>query len=136
VEDDFPVEQEEDDMPGVVEPAKLEDEENAHDLTDEQQTDVEPKILTAEEKQETVVKVPFSSFLNTASKKVERLLGEPVLANLLVNYVGETDGAEAMEKRSDGSKYVSARQVFEHPKWTAGRTVTDLDWSPLTASSC
>lgn len=131
LEDDFPVEQEEDDIPGVTEPIKLEDEENTPDLTDEQQIDVEPKILTAEEKQETVVKVPFSSFLNTASKKVERLLGEPVLANLLVDYVGETDGAEAMEKRSDGSKYVSARQVFEHPKWTAGRTITDLDWSPL-----
>jgi hypothetical protein len=131
LDDDFPTEQEEDDAPGAVEPTKPEDEENTPELSEEQEIEVEPKLLSSEEKEETVVKVHFSSFLNTASKKVERLLGEPVLADLLVNFVGETDGAEAIEKQSDGSKYVSARQVFEHTKWTAGRNVTDMDWSPL-----
>ena len=130
LDDDFPLEQEDDDLPVAGEPANSDGDDNAPALIEEEQIEVEPKILNEEEKEETVVKVSFSSFLNTASKKVERLLGEPVLADLLVNYVGETDGAEAIEKRPDGSKYVSARQVFEHSKWTAGRTVTDVDWSP------
>lgn len=129
-DDDFPLEQEEDDLPVAGEPSTTNGDENPPALIEEQQLEVEPKILNDEEKEETVVKVSFSTFLNTASKKVERLLGEPVLADLLVNYVGETDGAEVVEKRPDGSKYVSARQVFEHSKWTAGRTVTDVDWSP------
>jgi dynein intermediate chain len=129
-DDDFPLEQEEDDLPVAGEPTTNNGDENTPALIEEQKIEVEPKILNDEEKEETVVKVSFSTFLNTASKKVERLLGEPVLADLLVNYVGETDGAEAIEKRPDGSKYVSARQVFEHSKWTAGRTVTDVDWSP------
>ncbi|KAI2496460.1 hypothetical protein MHU86_18044 [Fragilaria crotonensis] len=129
-DDDFPLEQEEDDLPVTGEPTTTNGDENPPALIEEQQLEVEPKILNDEEKEETVVKVSFSTFLNTASKKVERLLGEPVLADLLVNYVGETDGAEVVEKRPDGSKYVSARQVFEHSKWTAGRTVTDVDWSP------
>jgi dynein intermediate chain len=91
---------------------------------------LEPRILSEEEKQETVDKVQFSSFLNTASKKVERILGEPVLAELLVNVVGETDGLEIEDKKTT-SQFVSARHAFSHPKWTAGRTVTDIAWSNL-----
>ncbi len=98
---------------------------------DEDDETVEPKVLTAEETEEQVSSVPFSSFLNTTSKKVERLLGEPVLADLLVNYVGETDGLESAEKVSDGSRYISAREVYECAKWTSTRDVTDMDWSPL-----
>eukprot|EP00548_Thalassiothrix_antarctica_P002370 CAMPEP_0194143522 /NCGR_PEP_ID=MMETSP0152-20130528/12686_1 /TAXON_ID=1049557 /ORGANISM="Thalassiothrix antarctica, Strain L6-D1" /LENGTH=638 /DNA_ID=CAMNT_0038842979 /DNA_START=132 /DNA_END=2048 /DNA_ORIENTATION=- len=96
--------------------------------------DIASKILSSEEKEEAVSKVSFSSFLNSASKKVERILGEPVLADLLVNFVGETDGKEnedAANRDDGGGRYVSARQVFEHSKWTMGRCVTDMDWSPL-----
>jgi dynein intermediate chain len=91
----------------------------------------EPKILTEEEMEEQVSTAPFSSFLNNASKKVERMLGTTVLADLLVNYVGETDGMETTERPSDGSRYVSAREVYQCAKWTATRDVTDMDWSPL-----
>lgn len=131
-DDDFPPdsEQDEEETPvanGEKQPDTAED----TDKQAEQEETVEPKILTAEETEEQVASVPFSSFLNTASKKVERLLGEPVLADLFVNYVGETDSLETTEKVSDGSKYVSAREVYECAKWTATRDVTDMDWSPL-----
>jgi dynein intermediate chain len=137
LDDDFPMDAEDEDEPAVMDPSKLEGEgadaeAQAGDEHDALQQ-VEPKVLNSEEKEQTVGKVPFSSFLNTASKKVERILGEPVLADLLVNFVGETDGSAAgpEAKASDGSKFVSAKQVFTHVKWTTGRNVTDLDWSPL-----
>lgn len=92
----------------------------------------DPKILSPEELQTEVASKPFSDFLNTASKKVERVLGSPQLADLLVDYVGEMDGVKRSEgKVSDGSAYLASRQVYECQKWTSNRDVTDLHWSPL-----
>lgn len=134
-EDDFTPETEQDEeetaeVNGEKPEDTAADTDTAKKYNDEEET-VEPKVLTTEEMEEQIASVPFSSFLNTASKKVERLLGEPVLADLLVNYVGETDGLETAEKISDGSRYVSARELYECAKWTATRDVTDMDWSPL-----
>lgn len=133
-DDDFPPGSEQDEeetaeLNGEKQEDTVVDTENAK--KDEDDETVEPKVLTAEETEEQVSSVLFSSFLNTTSKKVERLLGEPVLADLLVNYVGETDGLESAEKVSDGSRYISAREVYECAKWTSTRDVTDMDWSPL-----
>jgi dynein intermediate chain len=133
-EDDFPPGSEQDEeetaeLNGEKQENAVVDTENAKKEEDDDAA--EPKVLTAEETEEQVASVPFSSFLNTTSKKVERLLGEPVLADLLVNYVGETDGLESAEKVSDGSRYISAREVYECAKWTNTRDVTDMDWSPL-----
>jgi dynein intermediate chain len=130
-DDDFPPEseQDEEETPEVNGEKQPDTEEDTK--KEEVEVTVEPKVLSAEEMEEQVASAPFSSFLNTTSKKVERLLGEPVLADLFVNYVGETDGIEPAEKVSDGSKYVSAREVYECAKWTATRDVTDMDWSPL-----
>jgi dynein intermediate chain len=131
-EDDFPPgsEQDEEETPEVngKQPETF-DAQDGKELKEE--LTAEPKILTEEEMEEQVSTAPFSSFLNNASKKVERMLGTPVLADLLVNYVGETDGMDATEKPSDGSRYVSAREVYQCAKWTATRDVTDMDWSPL-----
>lgn len=131
-EDDFPPgsEQDEEELPEVngKQPETLDGQDGKEH---EEETTAEPKILTEKEMEEQISTVPFSSFLNNASKKVERMLGTPVLADLLVNYVGETDGMEATEKPSDGSRYVSAREVYQCAKWTATRDVTDMDWSPL-----
>lgn len=99
--------------------------------------DEDPKLLSAEEIEREVQSTPFSSFITTASKKVERMLGTPLLSDLLVDYASETDGADRSdndkgESSSDAAnRYVSSRQVYEYSKWTAGRDVTDLDWSPL-----
>ena len=91
----------------------------------------EPKLLSDKEKEEAVASVPFSSFLNTASKKVERVLGTPVLADLLVDFVGETGGEETTDKPTDTSRFVAVQEEFTSPKWTGTRDVTDMDWSPL-----
>mmetsp|Transcript_9727 Transcript_9727/g.13750 ORF Transcript_9727/g.13750 Transcript_9727/m.13750 type:complete len:689 (-) Transcript_9727:785-2851(-) len=100
---------------------------------DTKEATIEAKLLSAEEMEAEIASKPFSTFLNTASKKVERMLGTPVLADLLVNYVGEGDDDvdSEREKASDGSRFVSAHQIFECAKWTATRDVTDMDWSPL-----
>lgn len=101
-------------------------------VNEEHKVDEEAKVLTAEEVERELASETFSSFLNVASKKVERVLGSVVLADLLADYEGGTDGAErASTKASDGSKFVSSRQIYECPKWTATRDVTDMDWSPL-----
>ena len=129
-QEDFPAgEQEEEGLQGET-PIYEATEEKETEVTEEEE--VSPKLLSAEEREETVTSVPFSSFLNTASKKVERVLGAPVLADLLANFVGENDGAETdRETKSDGSRFVSAREIFACTKWTATRDVTDMDWSPL-----
>lgn len=101
-------------------------------VTEEMKREVEAKVLTAEEVERELASETFSSFLNSASKKVERVLGSAVLADLLMDYDGETEGTErASSKASDGSKFLSSRQIYECPKWTATRDITDMDWSPL-----
>lgn len=98
---------------------------------EEKKAQEEAKVLTAEEVEKELASDTFSTFLNTASKKVERVLGSSLLADLLIEYDGETDAADRGSKSSDGSKYVSSRQVYECPQWTGTRDITDMDWSPL-----
>jgi len=95
--------------------------------------DKDPKILSAEEVEKEITQKSFSSFINSTSKKVERMLGTPLLSDLLVNYVGEDDGVDrtADSKDKDSSRFLASRQVYECPKWTSGRDVTDMDWSHL-----
>lgn len=93
---------------------------------------LEAKVLTAEEVEKELSSETFSSFLNSTSKKVERVLGTELLADLLLDYDGESNATKGGQaKTSDGSKYLSSRQIYECPKWTASRDVTDMDWSPL-----
>ena len=129
-QEDFPdAEQQEEEVPEEkpVEEANIDN--DPHSAGDE---GIAPKFLSTEEREEAVSSIPFSSFLNTASKKVERVLGAPVLADLLVNFVGENDGIKTkVETQSDGSRFLSAQEVFECYKWTATRDITDMDWSPL-----
>jgi hypothetical protein len=99
---------------------------------EEQYEPEEAKVLSAEEVEKELSSETFSTFLNAASKKVERVLGSPVLADLFSDYAGQLDGAKRVEnKTSDGSKFISSRQIYECAKWTATRDVTDMDWSPL-----
>lgn len=97
---------------------------------EEVKVEEEAKVLTEEEVQQEIASETFSSFLNTASKKVERVLNSAVLADLLVDYDGESNG-QKRTRASDGSKFLSSRQVYECAPWTQNRDVTDMDWSPL-----
>lgn len=108
-------------------------EEDQQKAKEEKEREPEPaKVLTAQEMEEAVSSPPFSNFLNAASKKVERLLGAPILADLLVDadYTAEADedGDVPRDRTSDG--FVTARHTFEHGRWTVNRNVTDLEWSP------
>lgn len=96
----------------------------------------DPKVLSPEEVEKEVGEGYFSGFLNTASKKVERMLGTTQNADLFVDYVGEMDGVKRSESQvSDGSVFLASRQLFECKSWTANRDVTDLHWSPLHRES-
>jgi dynein intermediate chain len=106
------------------------------DKDEEDHEGEDPKVLSPEEVEKEIGSGPFSGFLNTAAKKVERMLGAPQMSDLLADYVGEMDGVKRHEsKSSDGSKFLASRQVFESEKWTANRDVTDLHWSPLHRES-
>jgi len=138
-EDDFPPSSETDDDDLVANQSDDEIILTSNDMLDssnkpaleEDEEVVAAKILTAEEMEREVTSQTFASFLNTASKKVERVLGSPMLADLLYDVVGDTDSKRSETKASDGSKFLSSRQIYECPKWTANRDVTDVDWSPL-----
>jgi dynein intermediate chain len=95
----------------------------------------EPKLLSDEQVQKEVSSKPFSDFLNTTSKKVERLLGTPLLSDLLVDHVGQIPSALSSLQDGDAPKderqFIASRQVYECHKWTSERDITDLDWSPL-----
>jgi dynein intermediate chain, cytosolic len=136
-DDDFPPTEDDDEDQYQPEPVEGNEDPNVtepsyRNYAEEDLPQEEVKVLTAEEMEIEVASAPFASFLNAASKKVERVLGSGVLADLLVDYSGETDGYKRTETRaSDGSKYLSSRQMYEYPRWTATRDVTDMDWSPL-----
>jgi WD40 repeat protein len=106
-----------------------------------------PKLLSSKQVEKEVSSTPnatnsFSSFINTASKKVERVLGSTeLLADLLVNHVGEkshggldssTSDTKTLDSFASSSnrRFVSSRHMYECYKWTSHRDVTDLDWSP------
>jgi dynein intermediate chain len=95
----------------------------------------DPKLLSDEQVQKEVSSKPFSDFLNTTSKKVERLLGTPLLSDLLVDHVGQVPSSLSSLQDGDAPKderqFIASRQVYECHKWTSERDITDLDWSPL-----
>jgi dynein intermediate chain len=135
---EFPMAEEDDDEEEVregsadddIEESKLQ--EIANQAAAEEELLEEAKVLTAEEVEKELSSEAFSSFLNSTSKKVERVLGSDLLADLLLDYDGETEGSKRVSsKSSDGSKYLSSRQIYECPKWTSSREVTHMDWSPL-----
>ena len=104
---------------------------------DSEMTMIEPKLLSESEVNDTISSTKFTSFFNSASKKVERYLGSSILNDLLVDDVMYYTDLEA--KRNDalratgGGKsshsLIAAQVSFEYPKWTAGRDVTSIDWS-------
>lgn len=135
-DEDFPPpsDYDEEEQPEVVEPNDKTEAAAGGEApltAEERKMEEQAKVLSAEEVEKELASDTFSSFLNQASKKVERVLGSSVLADLLADYDGEADGMERSAKISDGSNFISSRQIYECPKWTATRDVTDMDWSPL-----
>jgi len=132
LDDDFPPSSDLDESEELLE----EDEDLGHDSIpelqpmEEEEAEVRAKVLTAEEVEQELKTETFSSFLNIASKKVERVLNSSFLADLLIDYDGESNGKKRI-RASDGSTFLTSRQVYECPPWTQNRDVTDMDWSPL-----
>ncbi len=99
---------------------------------------IEPKLLNEEEMMETISTNKFTSFFNSASKKVERYLGSSILSDLLVDDVmyytdlqSKRLGASKSTSSGPSSSHslVSAQVSFDYPKWTRGRDITSVDWS-------
>ena len=93
----------------------------------------EPNLLSPEQVATEVTRNDFGTFLTTASKKVERLLGSTEWESLLVDSVAETTAEDAEDggaaSSAEASGLVTSRTVYEAGKWTAGRDVTDVRWS-------
>lgn len=132
LEDDFPPSSDVDESEELPAEAEEQMHDSIPDLQPmvEEEAEVIAKVLTAEEVEQELKSETFSSFLNIASKKVERVLNSSFLADLLVDYDGESNGKKRI-RASDGSTFLTSRQVYECPPWTLNREVTDMDWSPL-----
>lgn len=94
-------------------------------------------VLSKEEREKAISSDSFSSFFTTATKKVERLLGAPILADLLVdvNYAGTAEQLDDNENKVIKNKWLAtgahARIMLECPLWTKTRTIHDIYWSPI-----
>ena len=69
----------------------------------------------------------------TASKKVERLLGAPVLVDLLDYSPSQAAAATTTAESSSSAaaaSLVNYHVQLECPKWTSTRDCTYMDWSP------
>ncbi|KAL9188235.1 hypothetical protein ACHAXT_006613 [Thalassiosira profunda] len=111
--------------------------------------------LSEEEKSKLLSSPPFSQFLSTASKRVERLLGagDEGLYGIVggtgwgagggvdfsADYADDDDEERDGEGRSrkkakeeayQAGGFFEARATYEFPKFTAGRHVTDIEWCP------
>jgi dynein intermediate chain len=153
-EDDFPIltsetneedddkENEKDDQENIAQDEKDESSssnENNDSNRKDNNNEIIPKLLNEEEVNETINTPKFTNFLNSASKKVERLLGSSILSDLLVDDVLyytdlQSKHNDAASKSGSGGNsgknaIVSAQVSFEYPKWTQGRDITSIDWS-------
>lgn len=130
-EDEEPSAAEEESSKPVVEP----DDEEDKQVKEEEPAVREPNLLSPEQVATEVTRNDFGTFLTTASKKVERLLGNAEWTqSLLVDAVVDgaaADGGEAADAGADteAAGLVAGRQVYEAGKWTASRDVTDVRWS-------
>jgi len=99
-------------------------------------------LLSLEERDAVLQSESFSSFFTRASKKVERILGAPILADLLLdaNYAGTSSSIEQDQEEHEKSKSfiknkwlapgAHSRIVLECPTWSKTRAIHDIHWSP------
>jgi len=136
--EDFPPgeEAEEDEEADKKEPLEdNEKEEKEEEDNNEKKSGEVSRLLSEDQANETLASEPFSSFFVSASKKVERLLGAPVLADLLDYSSNPTTmlDKDSEEPDNKAKKFIipSAHVQFECSKWTSTRDCTDIDWSPI-----
>jgi dynein intermediate chain len=137
-EDDFPVlYSREDEQDRTVDKTNEVDlsTDNEEKCEIEERSISEPVLLSEDEIKSTLISKPFYTFINSASKKVERLLGAPLLSDLLVDdatYYADKESKKdtTMSTRGKDHTFISAQVSFSFSKWTADRDITSLDWSP------
>lgn len=95
---------------------------------------IQAKHLSQDQVNDLMNSRQFSTFFTSASKKVERLLGAPILSELLLvddaKYYNDQDTQQ--ESKDDGTSQhplLSAQVSFSFPKWTAGREISSIDFS-------
>jgi len=150
-EDHFPVQKNESDDDDDAN--KDDDDEDEHKNNDEEEDKEnkenvsvassflpEPKLLSPDQVNKEVANKQFSTFFTSASKKVERLLGANILSDLLVDdstyskpsdnsNTDDNDKANAAQERKKHS-LITAHISFSFPRWTQGRDITSIDFSP------
>eukprot|EP00986_Skeletonema_menzelii_P009229 scaffold4151_cov137-Skeletonema_menzelii.AAC.1 len=162
-EDDFPPPslmddeeaQEEKDHSNDLDEATNTNDEDNNINTDNSITTIEQSMvqLSLEEKQHLLTSPPFTHFLSTASKRVERLLGasdEGLMYGLFKERGSWADTDFSLDYAAQDSKeaedadvedeqqqqayqaggFFTAKATYSCPKWTNGRNVTDIEWCP------
>lgn len=110
----------------------LENDEDTKANPMDSERDVKLNPISPHQKEQFVQTPNFGSFLNIASKKVEKFLNTtPSVAEQLVNVDYTTDrvGESKMDGTADGSSVISTRSMYECPEWTKNRSITCIDWS-------
>ncbi|KAI8874075.1 WD40 repeat-like protein [Ramicandelaber brevisporus] len=80
-------------------------------------------LLTDSEKESMTNAPAFASFFDRATKLIERALAEPY--DFMVDYgISGTSGID--ENKGDEMTLI---RTWSHPRWTSGRSVTDVVWS-------
>lgn len=140
-EEDFPPAPEETNSVEEKEEEQPDEKENEDEKDKEEEererASAPPPVMSPEEKENVVASDDFSNFFVKASKRVERLLGAPVLAELLMDADysrHRDDDGGANDDDKDGAPknpVVAARADFCAGRWTDDRDVTDVDWSPV-----
>lgn len=91
---------------------------------------IQPKVLSPQELEKEVTAPQFTTFLNTASKNVERMLTAADIWQKASDPLDASSahGSTTEPGQEDTQKFLTDRVVFEVDKWTSGRDITDIDW--------
>eukprot|EP00164_Ancoracysta_twista_P002081 GFYU01002743.1.p1 GENE.GFYU01002743.1~~GFYU01002743.1.p1 ORF type:complete len:653 (-),score=149.55 GFYU01002743.1:290-2248(-) len=82
--------------------------------------------LTAQERKEIVQSEGFSDFFDSASRVIERALGQSETYDFMIDYGG---GDESMGNEPQMKDRISEHCKFFDDRWCRHRSVTAIDWS-------
>ncbi|XP_050681129.1 cytoplasmic dynein 1 intermediate chain isoform X5 [Leptidea sinapis] len=93
----------------------------------EEEKEKKIRELSNDEKQTIMLSAEFQKFISRAGRVIERALAESV--DIYTDYTGGGDSESAQDDKSDAR--LSLVRTFYDERWSRGRCVTCLDWSPL-----
>uniref|UniRef100_A0AAV1V855 Cytoplasmic dynein intermediate chain n=1 Tax=Peronospora matthiolae TaxID=2874970 RepID=A0AAV1V855_9STRA len=98
------------------------------DTSDTSMTKCSTTFLSADDKNMVMQSVSMETFLNKASRVIERALSTSSKFDIMVDYGADVEQDKAVEESTESLKQ---QHVFVDNKWSRYRAVTDVDVSPF-----